>query len=201
MASNQDDLNGPGGNGPGGSMSDAPRGPNGPTDDRLVTVYEGRSEFDANAVAATLRNLGFYAAVVNTGQATFPIQGMHRTGVPVWVRERDREAAAAALRRNRSDSVDIDWADVDVGQMEDGAPPARPAFGPRIGGYGPGWRAIRNFGFVAMSFAFAMLVIPRDYAIFAFGFAIFIWGVSLFDQEAIRRTRQRMATRGPSPRG
>jgi len=186
MASNQDNAN---------------AAPDGPQDERLVTVYEGRSEFEANAVAATLKNLGFYAAVVNTGQATFPIQGIHRTGIPVWVRERDREAAAAALQRNRADSVDIDWADVDVGQMEDGAPPAQPTIGPRIGGYGPGWRAIRNFGFVAMSFGFAMLVIPRDYAIFAFGLALLLWGVSLFDQEAIRRGRQRIAARGSSGRG
>lgn len=210
MASNQDNLNQPGGNEPGriwpgenqaernwppkiGPGNPAPSGPSDDVDDRLVTVYEGRSEFEANAIAATLRNLGFYAAVVNTGQATFPIQGIHRTGIPVWVRERDREAAAAALKRNRADSVDIDWADVDVGQMEEGAPPVKPEFGQRIGGYGPAWRAIRNFGFIAISFAFAMLIVPRGYVLFAFGLAIFLWGVSLFDQEAIRRTRSRMA--------
>lgn len=173
----------------------------GSDEQRLVTVYEGRSEFDANAVAATLRNLGFYAVVVNTGQSTFPVQGTHRIGVPVWVRAQDRDAAAAALKRNRADSVDIDWADVDVGQMEDGAPPAKPTAGQRIGGYGPGWRAIRNLGFIAMSFGFTMLVIPKQYAIFAFGLALVLWGVSLFDQEAIRRSRQRIATRGPAGRG
>jgi hypothetical protein len=169
------------------------QGPEAPEEDRLVTVYEGRTEFEANAVAATLQNLGFYAAVVNTGQSTFPIQGVHRMGVPVWVRSRDREAAAAALRRNRADSVDIDWADVDVGQMEDGAPPATPSMRQRVGGYGPGWRAIRNFGFVAMSFAFAMMVIPQQYVLLALGLAVFVWGISLFDQQAMRRGRDRIS--------
>jgi hypothetical protein len=177
-------------------LNDGSIAPSDQRDERLVTVFEGRSEFEANAIAATLRNLGFYAAVVNTGHSTLPIQGIHRTGVPVWVRERDLTAAAAALQRNRADSVDIDWADVDVGQMEDGAPPAAPTIAPRIGGYGPGWRAIRNFGFIAMSLALAMFVIPRGYAIFAVGMAIFLWGVSLFDQDAIRRARQRMGAKG-----
>ncbi len=195
MASNQSNPSGTGGAGGAGGA------PGGPQEQRLVTVYEGRSEFEANAVAATLRNLGFYAAVVNTGHSTFPVQGTHRMGVPVWVRAQDRDAAAAAINRNRADSVDLDWAEVDVGQMEDGAPPAAPTIGQRIGGYGPGWRAIRNFGFIAMSFAFTMLIIPRQYAVFAFGMALVLWGVSLFDQEAMRRSRQRMAAKGPSGRG
>ena len=165
------------------------------TQDKLVSVYEGRTEFEANAVAATLRNLGFFATVINTGQSTFPIQGAHRIGVSVLVREVDRQAAAAALTRNKADSVDIDWAEVDVGRMEDGAPPATPNFEPRVGGFGPFFRAIRNAGFIAISLAFGLWMIPRQYAVFAVGVALLLWGISMFDQAAIRRARARMSGR------
>ena len=42
--------------------------------------------------------------------------------MPVQVRRADLERARAALEKNTSDSVDLDWDEVDVGEREDHLP-------------------------------------------------------------------------------
>jgi hypothetical protein len=154
-------------------------------------VYTGATEFEANAVAASLRAQGFDAMVVATAQSAIPVPGVQRMGVPVFVRRGERERAAAAIRQNKADSVDIDWSEVDVGEMEDGAPGVTPSVEPRAQGFGPGFRAIRNTGIVLVSIAALAWVLPAKYAVPAAALALLLWGVSLFDQEAVARARSR----------
>lgn len=166
---------------------------------KLVSVYEAMSEFEANAVAAALRADGYEATVLATGHAMLPIGAIGKIGVSVLVRAADLAGAGNSIRKNKKDSVDIDWADVDVGEMEDDAPPVQPSLGQRVGGFGPGFRMIRNTGIVLTSIALMTWIMPTQYLVFAIGFAIMLWGVSMFDQAAIMRAKtktSRIAGRG-----
>jgi hypothetical protein len=83
----------------------------------LVTLTTTETEFQAGILVAVLKEAGITAysfaasSVIPLGQRVAP--------VVVQVRHRDLEHARAALTQNASDSVDLDWDDVDVGQRVD----------------------------------------------------------------------------------
>lgn len=87
--------------------------------DELVVLKETRTEFEASTIAASLEDAGIPARVY-TGAANVLLGGANIIdSAKVMVRARDRERAAAQLRVIKQDSVDIDWSEVDVGEVID----------------------------------------------------------------------------------
>ncbi len=89
--------------------------------DALETLRTVNSEFEAHTLVAVLREEGIEAHVFAAMHASLPL-GQRRFGVPVQVRRADLERARAALEKNATDSVDLDWDEVDVGEREDQLP-------------------------------------------------------------------------------
>ncbi len=89
--------------------------------DALATLRTVGSEFEAHTLVAVLREEGIEAHAFAALHASLPL-GQRRFGVPVQVRRADLERARAALKKNASDSVDLDWDEVDVGEREDHLP-------------------------------------------------------------------------------
>jgi hypothetical protein len=90
----------------------------------LAVVVTTESEFEAQTKAEAIRARGIEAAVTCnapswTGQ--MPISPTAR-GASVLVHREDLERARSLLNQVISDSVDIDWDEVDVGQREDDLP-------------------------------------------------------------------------------
>ena len=87
--------------------------------DELVVAVSAMSEFEANTKAIVLREAGIDAWVMPGDRAWSGAAGnMTSTkGVPVWVRSHDLDTARKALESQIADSVDIDWEEVDVGEM------------------------------------------------------------------------------------
>ena len=85
--------------------------------DHLVTLRTCDTAFEAHALAAVLRDADIEAWVFDTVTCV-AMTGM-TIGVPLQVRARDIDQAQATLEQRIADSVDIDWDDVDVGEMEE----------------------------------------------------------------------------------
>jgi hypothetical protein len=93
----------------------------------LVTLLKAHTPFEAHALAAVLRDADIEAFVFDSAYAGFGIPlAPGKASVPVQVRRRDRERARAAIEENASDSIDIDWNDIDLGQRADDLPLRRP---------------------------------------------------------------------------
>lgn len=93
-------------------------------DSRLVTVHLASSEFEAQAVAAILRDREIEVAVFGTAIQAFGFDGVGSRllgGVPVQVRACDLERAKSALRANKFLAESVDWDAVDVGEEDEGA--------------------------------------------------------------------------------
>lgn len=124
--------------------------------DDLVELVSVPVEFQAEAIAASLRERGVPARAIGGALAGF------RAEAPALVRvvvlRRDLPAARAALERARAESVDIDWEDVDVGEPED--PGVAAGAGPDARGlaHGDAVRADRRRRFALVALAMAVLV-------------------------------------------
>jgi len=94
----------------------------------VAEVVHCRTEFEAHAKAAVLAEAGIEARVVTDGPSWAGMMRLSRTehGAGVWVPREALESARAALAQNVADSVDLDWDEVDVGQVEDDVPGAAP---------------------------------------------------------------------------
>lgn len=94
--------------------------------DILVTLTTARTEFEGATFVAVLRDAGIpahvFAAAANMAQWEIG----YTDPIKIQVRRADAARAAEVLRKNRQDSVDLDWSEVDVGRMEAGAPPVMP---------------------------------------------------------------------------
>jgi hypothetical protein len=78
-------------------------------------------------VAAVLADAGIEAFVFDSAYAGFGISLVPgKGGVPLQVRRAELERARCAIRENASDSIDIDWTEVDVGDRADALPLHRP---------------------------------------------------------------------------
>ncbi len=94
------------------------------TAEDLAVVATADSEFEAEAKAEVLRARGLKAMVTRnapswTGHASISPTAR---GASVLVYREDLERATAMLEQVISDSVDIDWDEVDVGRREDDLP-------------------------------------------------------------------------------
>jgi hypothetical protein len=87
----------------------------------LATLTTCPSEFEAHSLVAVLRNEGIEAFAFGTARSALPMTSRWLE-VPVQVRAEDLERARAALARNRQDSIDIDWEEIDVGERDDALP-------------------------------------------------------------------------------
>ena len=92
--------------------------------DQLVTLTSARTEFEGSLMRSVLEDAGIRARVFATSAAGLQWEGGYTDPIKVQVRRADLVKAAQVLKKNKQDSVDLDWADIDVGEMEPGAPPA-----------------------------------------------------------------------------
>ena len=82
----------------------------------LITVAEPESDVEANAIAAELQDAGFDARVVAGSSGGFLAEG---SGIKVLVPAEQAEAAKSLADEILQEAKNIDWDDIDVGEMED----------------------------------------------------------------------------------
>lgn len=87
----------------------------------LVTLRAAETEFQASILVAVLEEAGIKAIAVGGGNALHPL-AKQITPVLVQVRQRDLSRARLALEQNTTDSVDLDWDQVDFGERADDLP-------------------------------------------------------------------------------
>ncbi len=128
----------------------------------LVVLTTARTEFEGATYAAVLKDNGVPAEVFATSANVLQWEGGYTDPIKVMVRRADVRRAAEILKRNRQESIDIDWAEVDVGRMEPGAVPAE--FRPPSTRYV--WRRrIRRTGFLLLGAAFLARGVSASLAI------------------------------------
>ena len=101
------------------AAQDAMQGDGTPVDaGTMPTVFEARSEFEAQCVRGVLEDAGIRSVTVPTGQGIFgfPLRAGART-VPVRVLPDDLSRARQALSEARWTGKSVDWDEVDVGEM------------------------------------------------------------------------------------
>ena len=105
--------------------------------DDLVTLVTKSTEFEAHAKVAVLQDAGIQAFAFGNVHAAYPLTlSAPLAGVPVQVRRADLERARLVLEQNRSDSVDLDWDEIDVGERMDDLPLTAHAAMPLIAKFG-----------------------------------------------------------------
>ncbi|MSQ90404.1 MAG: hypothetical protein EXS01_03280 [Phycisphaerales bacterium] len=88
---------------------------------RLVTVHLATSEFEAQTIAAILRDREIDVAVFSAAIQAFGLDQVGSRllgGIPVQVRAEDLERAQSALRANKFLADSVDWDCVDVGEED-----------------------------------------------------------------------------------
>lgn len=95
----------------------------------LSPASYARSEFEAQAQAAILREANIDAFVFPSTNWSGVMLTPAASGVPVFVPHADVERAAAILKQQIADSVDLDWEEVDVGATGPGEITARSSRG------------------------------------------------------------------------
>lgn len=123
--------------------------------DILVPLTTARTEFEAATMAESLKAEGIPAEVFSTAANTLQWQVTFTDPIKVMVRRSDVDKARQVLRAVRADSVDIDWADVDVGSPEQGSVAAPPRLGPR--GLTSRMRRVRAVGWALLFTSMAMI--------------------------------------------
>jgi hypothetical protein len=99
-------------------MSTIPNEPSQPSDGgELVTIAEVESDVEASAMVAELQDAGFDARMVAGSSGGFMTDAIDpvRVLVPAEQAEDARKLADEILQEARN----IDWDDIDVGEMED----------------------------------------------------------------------------------
>ncbi|MHC4448284.1 MAG: putative signal transducing protein [Planctomycetota bacterium] len=89
--------------------------------DELATLITTRHAFEAHVIVAVLQDAGIYARAFDAVESSLPL-GSSFTRVPVQVRRVDLDRAKETLKSNLSDSIDLDWDQVDVGERADRVP-------------------------------------------------------------------------------
>jgi hypothetical protein len=123
----------------------------GPDPDQLVLFTSARTEFEGRTIAATLEAAQIPAKVFAAGANMLQWEGGYTDPIKVMVRRADLGRAAAAMKKNKQDSVDLDWSEVDVGQPEPGTVLPPPG-GPRFRGTFA-MRQVRRIGFIMIGAA------------------------------------------------
>lgn len=88
-----------------------------PTEDKLATLAFFDREIDATMLADELRNHGIDAQA--SGALTAGFRAEAPGSVKVLVHKRDLDRAKTVMDESQASRQDIDWDNVDVGEMED----------------------------------------------------------------------------------
>ena len=116
----------------------------------LVTLTTAETPFEAHTVVMVLKNAGIEAAAYDKADAGFGFSlSPGVKSVPVQVRREDLERARDALKTNISDSVDLDWDEVELGEREDNLPLTAPGRTP----------ALAKIAFVAVALGAALMLL------------------------------------------
>ncbi|MEQ9616957.1 MAG: DUF2007 domain-containing protein [Phycisphaerales bacterium] len=87
----------------------------------LIELTTTPNEAQAGILRAVLEDAGIPSHLsVGGGVMANAEFGMTFVPTSIWVRKDDLDQARAVLEDNRSDSIDLDWDEVDVGELEDG---------------------------------------------------------------------------------
>lgn len=92
--------------------------------DDLVVLTSAASEIQASLYASILTSNGIDAIGPNAAATTLRWEVSSTDPYRVYVRREDFDRAKAVLARERADSVDLDWDEIDVGEGEEGTLPA-----------------------------------------------------------------------------
>jgi len=95
--------------------------------DVLVELLSTRTEFEAEVIVQKLEDSGVPARSFATSATTLGWMAVDPRPVRVVVRRRDLDRARKALQRARTDSIDIDWSELDPGRREPDAAPSKPS--------------------------------------------------------------------------
>ena len=93
--------------------------------DDLTTLTTATNEFEAGTIIAVLAEADIEAFAFG-GTQFMGLTDLRGSRVAVQVRQADLERAQAALKQNVADSVDLDWDEVEFGEVEDDMPIAHP---------------------------------------------------------------------------
>ncbi len=86
----------------------------------LVPVTDAAGAAEAHIIASMLREAGVDAFVFDTATQTLPWQEVQFINpYSVHVQRSDLERAQQLIKSNREESVDLDWDEVDVGEVSD----------------------------------------------------------------------------------
>lgn len=96
--------------------------------DQLVTLTTARTEVEGSLLRAVLHDADIPAFVFATAAATVQWEGGYTDPIKVQVRAKDVARAREVLAHNKQASVDLDWSEVDVGELEAMSDEARPCF-------------------------------------------------------------------------
>jgi len=89
-----------------------------PDPDELLTLLSTRTEFEAEVIVRALESNGIPARSFATSATTLGWMAVDPRPVKVVVRRADLHRARLAVDQNRTDSIDLEWEDLDVGAPE-----------------------------------------------------------------------------------
>lgn len=164
----------------------------GPDPSQLVLLTTAKTEFEAEAIATSLRAEGVPAAVFSAAARTMQWEAGYQPGAQISVRAGDLEAAVAVLRRERRERGRIDWSSVDVGEFE--GEESLPTPGPRVGGLSPRLALVRQVGVASLILMNVMWMVPSG-SLPGFTAALGIAGVMILLRGATMRSRGAVSSR------
>jgi len=92
--------------------------------DMLVTLATARTEIEGAAMRSVLEGEGIPTRIFAGAANMLGWEGGYGNTVRIMVRRGDAVRAAEAIAVNRRTAQLVDWSQVDVGEFEDGEPPA-----------------------------------------------------------------------------
>lgn len=92
--------------------------------DMLVTLATARTEIEGAAMRSVLEAEGIPTRIFAGAANMLGWEGGYGNTVRIMVRRGDAVRAAEAIAVNRRTAQLVDWSQVDVGEFEDGEPPA-----------------------------------------------------------------------------
>lgn len=122
--------------------------------DDLVILTSAASEIQASLYASILNSAGIDAIGPNAAATTLRWEVSSSDPYRVYVRRADLTRAREVLSRERADSVDIDWNEIDVGEPEHGAPGAGEAHEPAHTAPRFGWFWLVLLGIIGILIVF-----------------------------------------------
>ncbi len=155
-----------------------------PDPDILVPLTTARTEFEAATIAAALRHEGIGVEVFATAGNALGWEAAMTNPIRVMVRRREAAAASSVLRAIRSQSVDIDWDELDVGEPESMDDANRGPLARRIGGFSEPMAFVRRVGGMLLVFGMMAWAVPSAGLPFVAGGALVVMGLRRFARDS-----------------